>query len=73
MGEITGGETVTREDIKAVKVEMQRLNGRIAELGRAMEPHGNGAPLRMCSKQTGAVRRASMDLTRALAEMRRSK
>ena len=58
----------TRE-LKAVKAEMRRLKLRIGELERKAKPDISGhywAP-----RETGAVRRASMDLSRTLADLRR--
>jgi hypothetical protein len=52
-----------RDRIKQVRIEMKRLIKRIDELGES-NPHS-------CPAETGAIRRASMDLTRALADLRR--
>ena len=49
------------ERITAVKMEMERLSMRIAEFEMSCGP-----------RESGAVKRASMDLTRALADLRRS-
>ena len=63
-----------RERVEKVFVEMQRLNHAIgvmydAFIGTNGQPNCyNGANPR----ETGAVRRASLDLTRALADMRKS-
>ena len=59
---------MTRQDIENVKTEINRLNDRIYALERS-----TSLDYLWPSKETAAVRRASMDLTRALAEMRRSK
>lgn len=65
--------------LKRVEKEMDRLYERIAELRAAeevavkwQEEHGGYEPIpTKGSAESGAVRRASMDLTRALAELRR--
>lgn len=54
------------DKIKKAKSEAQRFLKNIAELDRAKEC-GEWS----CPKEHGALRRASMDLTRALAEMRK--
>lgn len=56
-----------KKKIDAVKVEMKRLEARIKNL----EESDDGTHRYWASKETGAVRRASMDLTRALAELRK--
>ncbi len=60
---------MTLGKIEAVKVEMARLKKAITEMEEvATLSHGSfWGP-----KETGAVRRASMDLTRALANMRKT-
>lgn len=59
---------LNKTNIRRVLEEMRRLRGAIDELEneRALDPSYEHL------KQTGAVRRASMDLTRALADLRRS-
>ena len=52
------------ENIKAVKEEMKRLTKRINEFESSREYE---------NKASGAVKRASMDLTRALAKLRNDK
>ena len=58
--------------IKEVKTEIERLLTKIQEWEDAQGTSNRGFPL-FTSKQNGAVKRASMDLTRALANLRRSK
>ena len=62
-----------KENITAAKAEAKRFLARVTEWEKAQgtyEAHGytfhNHTP-----KQCGSLRRASMDLTRALAEMRK--
>ena len=64
---------MTPEKIKAAEAEAKRFLARVAEFRKA-------APLRKTDyheyyesapRESGAVRRASMDLTRALSAMRR--
>ena len=57
--------------IATVKSEMRRLQSRISELEIAASSHDAVQYSWQYPKQTGAVRRASLDLTRALAEMRK--
>ena len=53
--------------IKEVRVEIERFLSRLKELELAKQNNpGWGTPA-----ESGAVRRASMDLTRALAKLRR--
>ena len=68
------GEAMKAERINAVKVEMQRLQKAILDLENA-EGAANGNRNGYYygrAVHTGRVRRASMDLTRALADLRRS-
>lgn len=58
---------LTPENITNAKREAVRLVALMADLDRARQSCPEGTH----PKQTGAVRRASMDLTRALAELRR--
>ena len=72
---------MTEETISIAAVECQRLMQKIADLRKEMhEPQTDWLKgikpdrriyLSDCPKQTGALRRASLDLTRALADMRR--
>lgn len=55
--------------IKEAKAEAMRFLRKVAELEAA---EGDNAEILWGSKQSGAVRRSSMDLTRSLAEMRKS-
>ena len=57
---------VTVEKLKNVKREAERVIRCIRDVAVV---HGDEIPMNG-SKQTAALRRASMDLTRALAEMR---
>lgn len=57
---VVKGEVMDKNKISKVKEEMLRLNDAIVAMERYWGP-----------KETGAVRRASMDLTRALAELRK--
>jgi hypothetical protein len=61
--------------LEAVKAEMIRLQKTIYDLERMGEYMKQGAKEEYfrSPKHTGAVRRASMDLTRALANLRRRK
>lgn len=66
----TGGveEEMTIEKIKLAQAEAIRFLARVEDLMfEVSEPTG---PVWAC-RESGALRRASMDLTRALAEMRR--
>jgi len=62
---------INSDNIALVENEIQRLNLAIAELKAAWSTHDHKEYSWLCPKQTGAVRRASMDLTRALAILRR--
>jgi len=60
---------VTIENIKLAQAEARRFLNRVDDLlFEAEEPTG---PV-WASKESGALRRASMDLTRALAEKRKA-
>ena len=61
---------INTETIKTVRMEMWRLDKRLKELEDEAEI--NHAGHYWAPKQTGAVRRASMDLTRTLADLRRT-
>jgi putative IMPACT (imprinted ancient) family translation regulator len=56
--------------IDVAEAEAQRFLDRVRALKAKI--NGNQFALDFGSKETAAVRRASMDLTRALAEMRKS-
>jgi len=62
-----------RRRVEKVWVEMARLQSAISALHEAAVSE-NGQPdfYHYFPRETGAVRRASMDLTRALADMRKS-
>lgn len=61
---------MVEKKIKKVKTEMKRLNAAILlmEENASLSHASYWGP-----KETGAVRRASMDLTRALADLRRGR
>lgn len=59
---------ITKQKIKAVKVEIERLQNAIIEL----EDEGFTYLTYTGSKGSAQVKRASMDLSRALTELRRS-
>jgi len=60
---------VNNETLNTAAIEAQRFLRAINSLKSAEE--GNKASYHTNPKESGAVRRASMDLTRALAEMRK--
>lgn len=62
-----------RSRVEKVWAEMARLQSAISALHEAAISE-TGQPQVYCDypRETGAVRRASMDLTRALADMRKS-
>lgn len=61
-------EAMTIENIKRAQAEARRFLDRVDDLMfQVEEPTGHV----WSSKESGALRRASMDLTRALAEMRK--
>jgi hypothetical protein len=60
-------------DINQVEKEMKRLSGRIRYLKIALDASNQSEGyFFMGNKYTAAVRRTSMDLTRALADLRRN-
>jgi len=59
-----------RKDLDSVVEEMRRLKHRIDELDDAILH--KRIELDFGGKETAAIRRASMDLTRALAKLRKS-
>jgi len=63
---------MTRQDIALVGVEIRRFQERVRELDTAIK-ESKRDELYHHPRHTGAIRRASLDLTRALADMRRSK
>lgn len=63
---------MTRQDIALVEVEIRRFQERVRELDAVIKESEKDAPY-YHPREWGAVRRASLDLTRALADMRRSK
>lgn len=56
-----------KESIAKVRSECQRVLAAI----KAVDAHENQFQFFVGTKESGALKRASMDLTRALAEMRR--
>lgn len=56
------------KDIKAISAEMRRFEERLFKLSYTLSSGVPGTH----PKETGAALRASMDLTRALAEFRRA-
>ena len=56
--------------LSAARAEAKRFLHALDEMQRAAQIEGNGY-VTYGSKLSGAVRRASMDLTRALADLRR--
>ena len=63
---------MNHKTIATVKTEIRRLQSRISELEIAASSDDATKYNWLYPKETGAVRRASMDLTRALADMRRA-
>lgn len=65
---------MTKRDIDRVRVEMDRLRERL-DVIQMMHSKGQGgwsaAVYLTSGPETAAIRRASMDLTRALADLRR--
>ena len=61
------------KDIKAVETEMKRLSNALNALHVELikEQQSTYSHVGLLPKQRGDVKRKSMDLTRALAEMRR--
>ncbi len=62
---------MTRAKIKAAEAEARRFLERVKALRAVLDDGAEDDPIWDCPRQSGAVRRASLDLTRALAEMRR--
>jgi hypothetical protein len=59
-----------KENVTAAKAEAKRFLARLADLERAQGKEGKSRSWE-APKERGALRRASMDLTRELAEMRK--
>ena len=59
---------ITKEKIKAVKVELSRFKKALANL----EGEEDKYTFMIGNKNTGALKRASMDLSRSLANLRKS-
>ena len=63
---------ITDANVRAVRTEIDRLEARFREWERTtVSPQEREHGLVSWSAASGAVRRASMDLTRALADLRR--
>lgn len=60
---------MNKASVEAAKKEMIRFENKLCDWEKANEEKGERGW--MLPKESGALRRASMDLTRALAEMRR--
>ena len=61
------------EDIKAISAEVRRFDKALSKLSIRMIQDGiKFQGWQQYPKESGAVKRASMDLTRALAEFRRA-
>lgn len=65
------GGMMNKIKIKKVQIEITRLIARIHVLEEALSPYVGVSCLWHAPKECGAVKRASMDLTKALAEMRK--
>ncbi len=61
---------MTRKDIRSAMHEAERFLSQAHQALHKTQSAADTASLFFCPKETGAVRRASMDLTRALAAMR---
>ena len=62
------------EEMRKTKAELKRFNDVINTFFLAYNTQKNkGCEYPNCPKESGAVRRASMDLTRQLSQMRYSK
>lgn len=61
------------DDIKAAEAEAKRFLERVAEWRKAQRPktYALGTYTPAAPRESGAMKRASLDLTRALAKMRR--
>lgn len=57
--------------VKAAKLHAQRFLSRVKDLESKMETEAEPGVLFYGSKETAALRRSSLDLTRALANLRR--
>jgi Tfp pilus assembly protein PilF len=58
---------MTKDKLTKVKTEMKRMSDALKEYDRQYATGNIG----YCSKERGTIRRASMDLTRALANLRK--
>lgn len=60
-----------RDKVKAAIMEATRFISKANKLVKAMESDIEGGYPRLHPKESGACRRASMDLSRSLSDMRR--
>lgn len=63
--------TISKHRLNEVESELTRLQGRIRELRKQETRTYDGMSVFDGSDKTAAVRRASLDLTKALAKMRK--
>ena len=61
---------MNRQRIQEAEAEAERFLSRIADLMDKAKEDGDFSAIECGSLESGALRRASMDLTRALARMR---
>lgn len=64
-----------KERVQEAKEEAERFLKRVAVLEKLMEGGKSGIPMKClpwCCAESAAVKRASLDLTRSLAAMRKS-
>ena len=62
---------MTKDSVEIALLEAKRFIKRVMELEASVDPQSTRSTY-SAPKESGAVRRASMDLTRALAAMRKS-
>lgn len=63
---------MNRESLRTARLEAQRFIEKADQLEALMQSQINDTYSSLNPKESGAVKRASMDLTRALAEMRKA-
>ena len=63
---------MNRQRIQKAEAEAERFLSRVADLMDKAKEVGDFSAIECGSPESGALRRASMDLTRALARMRAS-
>jgi len=61
---------MNRQRIQEAEAEAERFLARVADLLARAQEDGDFTAIECGSPESGALRRASMDLTRALARMR---